>query len=359
MPSQALIIHEWLTNYAGSERVVEALRDCLPGAPVATTMRCGEPFSGWDVRTSFLQPTATGPSSHIRALPLMPAAFRALRLPEADLVVTSFHTFALHARVPRPVPHLVYCHTPPRFLWRREQFGADRGRGLRIATGAVSAPLRSVDRRRARRPICFVANSRATAARLRVAYGVGSDVVHPPVDVERFASWRATPKEDYFLVVSRLVPYKRIELAIAAFNELGLPLVVAGSGRAEASLRRQAGPNVTFVGRVGDDDLPRLMAAARALVFPGEEDFGIVPVEAMAAGTPVVGLGRGGVVDSVIDGVSGVLYHEPTAVALAAAVRRFLASDWDPVVVSATVRRFAPAAFRAGIGDVISTVVSP
>lgn len=343
------IVHEWLTNLAGSEKVVRALRRAYPGAPVCTSMRWHREFPDWDpVVTSFLQPLARGPSSHVKVLPLMPLAFRSLSVPAAELTVTSFHTFALHARAPESRAHLVYCHTPPRFLWRRDQLGKTNP-AARALSSPIAAAMRPGDRRRARRPTLFVANSRAIRDRVRASYGRDAEVVHPPVEVERFAAARTMEPDDYFLVVSRLVPYKRVDLALKAFAELGWPLKIAGSGRAAAALKRAAGPRVEFLGRVPDAELPALVAGARALVFPGEEDFGLVPVESMAAGTPVVAYGRGGVLDTVQDGRSGVLFDQLSSEALVTALRRVAATDWDRAAISEGVARFSEDRFIAEI----------
>ena len=353
-----VLVHEWLTNRAGSEKVVAALRRTFPGAPVVTTMCWPEAFPDWTpIVTSPLQRAARGPQSHVRVLPLMPAAFQAVRLPPAELVVTSFHTFALWARVPRDTPHLVYCHTPPRFIWGPSQFD-ERSRWSRRLAAVTGTALRRADRARAGRPTRLVANSMTVASRIRAAYGREATVVHPPVAVERFAARAHGRREDYFLVLSRLVPAKRVELAIAAFTELSWPLVVAGTGRNRPALEASAPANVRFVGHVPDEDLPDLMAGARALICPSEEDFGIALVEAMAAGTPVVALARGGAVETVHPDESGVLFAEETAKGLADAVRRAAARDWDPDQVSATTRRYSEARFDAEIRAVVAELTA-
>jgi glycosyltransferase involved in cell wall biosynthesis len=353
------IVHEWLTNLAGSEKVVGALRRCFPGSPVHTSMCWRPAFPDWEpVITSWLQPLARGPSAHIRALPAMPPAFRTMRLSPADVTITSFHTFALWARVPPDHPHLVYCHTPQRFLWSPEQLSGEGGGLGRLVRRVAAAPLRRLDRRHAGAPTAFVANSRAVAARISAAYGRPADVVYPPVEVARFAAATGRPRGDYFLVLSRLVPYKRVDLAVDAFSELGWPLVVAGTGRERAALQSRAGPGVRFVGRVDDRDLPGLLAGARALVFPGEEDFGLVPVEAMAAGTPVVALARGGALETVRPGLSGILFDAPQPTALADAVRRAAALEWDAAAISASVDRFSEARFASEIHERVDALRS-
>ncbi|MGH9154571.1 MAG: glycosyltransferase [Acidimicrobiales bacterium] len=354
---EVVLIHEWLTNFAGSEKVVAALRHAFPGSPVLTSLFWSPAFPGWDqVRSSFLQPLARGPGAHVRALPVLPLALRTLRVPAADLVITSFHTFALYAPVPTDRPHVVYCHTPPRFLWAGEQFASRPV--VAAAMAAAASVLRPGDRRRGRRPAVLVANSASTAARCRAAYGRTTPVVHPPVEVKRFSGALGTPRGEHFVVASRLVPYKRVDLVVAAFAELAWPLVVAGRGRQLEELRRTAPPNVRFVGHVPDEELPRFLAGARAVILPGEEDFGILPVEAMAAGTPVVAFGRGGARETVTPGLSGVLFDELTPAALAAAVRRLAAGEWDPAAVSASVKRFGPERFTAEMTGWAETAVA-
>lgn len=351
------LVHEWLTNLSGSEKVVEELRRVFPGAPVCTTMRFGEPFASWNpVRTTGLQRFANGSSAHLRVLPAIPAAWKALPLPEADVYVTSFHTFALHARVPTGAPHLVYCHTPPRFLWRRQQLKRE-GRGLvGPAMALAGSVLRPWDRTRSRRPTQFLANSSAIADRIAAAYGREATVVHPPVDVERFGTAAGGPKGDYFVFFSRLVPYKRADLAIAAFAELGWPLVIAGDGRDRPALERAAPPNVRFAGRVPDDELPALLAGARGMVFPGEEDFGLAPIEAMAAGTPIIAFAAGGALDYVEEGRNGVLFQEQTVASLTAALRRADREEWSAAEVAASAARFRPERFAQAMEEQVERI---
>lgn len=352
------LVHEWLTSVGGSENVVAAMRRTFPGSPVATSLWWREAFPDWDVRPSFLQLAARGPQSHVRLLPLLPLAFATLALPPAEVVVTSFHTFALYARVPAGTPHIAYCHTPPRFLWLSDQLVGERLPLPAPLASAAAGVLRPLDRRRTARPQLLLANSRTTARRVAATYGRTACVVHPPVDIDRFSAAREKQlASEELLVLSRLVPYKRIELAVTACTERNLPLAVAGTGRQEAALRAVAGPSVRFIGHVPDADLPGLMAAARALVFPGTEDFGIVPVEAMAAGTPVVAFAAGGATETVEDGRSGLFFSTPTADALGDALERVLAEEWDRADISASVERFSERRFSREIRDVVESVV--
>ena len=351
------LVHEWLTNMAGSEKVAGALRRAFPGAGLSTSLYYPPEFPGWDpVRTTFLQPFATRRGAHLRVLPLIPAAMHTLQVPPADLVVTSFHSFALDARVPRDARHIVYCHTPPRFLYEREQLAGERGLSTGL-TGAAAAVLQPGDRRRSRRPDLWVANSTEVRGRIRAAYRRDAEVVHPPVEVERFAAALGEPEGDYFVSFCRLVAYKHVDLVIEAFRELGWPLVVAGEGRARAALEATAPPNVRFAGRVPDEELPALLAGARGLVFAGVEDFGITMVEAMAAGTPVIALDAGGAQDSVDPGRSGLLFAEPTTESLVAALREAEATDWDRADVSASTERFAERHFAEAMRELADVVL--
>jgi len=353
---QVSLVHEWLTNRAGSEQCVASMRRAYPGASVSTTVWWEPEFPGWDPHTSVLQRFATGPSAHVHLLPLLPAAWRTVEVPDADLVISSFHTFSLRARVPAGVPHLAYCYTPPRFLWQQGQMAGERGLASRSAIKAAGAVLRPGDLRRSKRPDVFVAISEAVRDRIQHAYQREAPVVHPPVALERFTPEVGTPKGDYHLMFGRVVPYKRVDLAIAAFAELGWPLVVAGDGRQRAELEASAPPNVTFTGRVDDEDLPGLLAGARGLIFPNEEDFGIIPVEANAAGTPVVAYAVGGALDTITEGETGVFFHEQTPAAVAEAVRRAAAVDWDGAAISAATQRFSEARFHQGLAEAVSSI---
>jgi glycosyltransferase involved in cell wall biosynthesis len=316
----------------------------------------GDAFADWDVQTSFLQRFATGPSAHIRVLPAMPVAFQTLRLPQVEVAVTSFHTFAHYARV-RARCHLLYCYTPPRFLWGVDQFfgpGPSARAGVARLGGAL---LRVADRWRTHRANVVVASSRAAAQRLETAYDIVAPVINPPVDVERFAAVRGSARGEHFVLVSRLVPYKKIDLAIRAFAELGWPIVIIGTGRAGRELRAAAPTNVSFLGHIEDDEVSRIVATARGFVLPGEEDFGIAAVEAMAAGTPVVAFERGGALETVEAGRSGVFFREPTVSSLVKALRNTASRSWCHDDISASVQRFSERRFADEIREFVN--VSP
>jgi glycosyltransferase involved in cell wall biosynthesis len=284
-----------------------------------------------------------------------PLAFGGLELRDFDLVISNKSAFAMGVRTTPGTRHVCYCLTPTRFVWdfdtyvSREQVGGLARSSVRPFLGR----LQRWERAAADRVDAFVAISGAIQARIQRFYERDSVIVYPPVNTMHFAPSPDGAHDDYFLIVSRLVPYKRIDLAVRAFTELGLPLWIAGSGRDRASLEAMAGPNVRFLGRVPDEDLGRLMARCRAFVFPGLEDFGIAPVQAMAAGRPVLAFAGGGALDYVVEGVTGVLFHEQTPGSLADAVRRFDESAFTPAAIRAQAERFDTEVFKTKLMDVI------
>jgi glycosyltransferase involved in cell wall biosynthesis len=255
--------------------------------------------------------------------------------------------------------HVCYCNTPPRFLWDFDSDTAARSMPLyeRPLAGVAKVVLRRADYRAARRVNLFVANSRNIAARIRQAYGRDAVVVYPPVDTSRFASL-ATRDDGFLLIVSRLNAYKRIDYVIDACNRARLPLVVVGTGPWEPRLRALAGPTVRLVGALPDADVERLMATCTAFVLPGEEDFGIAAVEAMAAGKPVLALGRGGARETIVDGVTGILYDAPTADAFFAARDRLAATTMDADAARARAAEFDKGRFVERLDDAIAMAVA-
>lgn len=350
------VIHEWLTNLAGSEKVVLALLDAFPGSRVYTSLFAPAEFPGLDparVEASWLDRFGHGPGAQTRLAPLLPLAMRSLNVPPSDLVITSFHNFALATPAPRSATHVVYCHTPTRFVHARASMADERGLGR--AVGGVARLYGRVDRRLGRRGDVWIANSRHVAQKINEAYGHDARVIHPPVDVERFSATRR-PRGDHYLLVGRLVPYKRAELAIRAFEGRDAELHVVGTGRDRDRLEALAPPNVRFLGRVDDAELPDVMASARALVFPGEEDFGITPVEAMAAGTPVIAYGSGGILDTVQPGVSGIFFEQPDLDALRAAIDEFERHEWDHGDIATKAARFSRSRFVVAFRDLAAEV---
>jgi glycosyltransferase involved in cell wall biosynthesis len=290
-----------------------------------------------------------------KLLPLMTRGFRAFDLSGFDLVLSSNHACAKNVRVPKGVLHVCYCHTPMRYAWE-EGFleGEQVGPLARLVMKPLLAHLRRQDLAGAAGPDLFVANSRHVANRIERYYGRTAEVVHPPVDVESFLALPRSP-DDFYLVFGRVVPYKRVDLAVEACLRLGRRLKVAGDGRAMDSVRAllgregvggSANGTIELLGRVDEAQRDALLSGARALLFPGEEDFGIVPVEAQAAGVPVVAYGVGGARESVLDGSTGVLFAEQSAAGLARALERFEGLALEESQVRANAARFGRLRFR-------------
>ncbi|MTD44743.1 glycosyltransferase [Conexibacter sp. W3-3-2] len=357
------ISHEWLTIPGGSEKVVLALLDLLPHAEILTTVY--DPDGPWPraltdrpIHPSFLDRLPGAREHYPKLLPLMDRAFRGFDVSGYDLVVSSNHANAknvrTHPRRGRQVRHVCYCHTPMRYAWDPSFLeGEDLGRVGGLVFRALLGRLRRADLRGARQVDEFVANSTFVAERIRSTYGVPAHVVHPPVDVDRFLDAPRVP-EDFYLVFGRVVPYKKADVAAAACELLGRDVVIAGTGRDLDRVRAVAGSGARFPGRVDDAEVASLFSRARALLFPGTEDFGIVPVEAQAAGLPVIAYGVGGARDSVVDGVTGVLYDDPSPAGLAAAIERFEGLTLRDEDLRAHARGFAPEVFRDRMAAVLT-----
>ena len=330
-----------------------------PRAPIYTSLyRPGSTFPQFrdhDVRTTPLDRLPVDDGFR-NLFPLYPAAFRALGTLSPDLALSSSSGWAHGVHTNPRTFHAVYCHTPARWLYATDHLGASR-RKQQVVEPLLGA-FRRWDRRAARRANLYIANSREVRARIASRYGLEAPVVYPPVDVDRF---RACPRGERLLVVSRLLPYKRVDVVVDAATRAGIGLDVVGVGPALEGLRRRAGPSVTFHGRLDDADVTRLMEGCRALCLPAAEDFGITPVEANAAGKPVVALGAGGALESIEDGVSGCFFdrHDPDD--LLDALRRCDDLDTTPEAIALRARRFAPQAFRERLLAVLrgAMAVSP
>ncbi|HSZ05124.1 MAG TPA: glycosyltransferase [Solirubrobacteraceae bacterium] len=372
------VVHDWLTIPGGSEQVVLELLELFPQAELFTSVYDPSPWPAQikqrAVHSSFLDRIPGAARHYPKLLPLMNAAFRSFDLSRFDLVLSSSHACAKNVRTQPHTLHVCYCHTPMRYAWE-EGFldGEQVGRATRLLLPPLLARLRRQDLAGAGGPDVFVANSRHVAQRIQRYYRRSAEVVNPPVDVERFLGLQRVPG-DYYLAYGRVVPYKRVDLAVAACARLRRPLKVAGDGRALDALRaqagagveqagagveqagagvEQAGAGVEFLGKVSDSERDRLLSGARALLFAGEEDFGIVPVEAQAAGVPVIAYATGGAAETVLDGRTGVLFAEQSASALVAAIERFERLELDSAHAREHAARFGRERFRAQMSDVI------
>lgn len=358
------VVHEWLTIPGGSEDVVIELLEMFPEAELFTSIYDPKPWPSIvterPVHASYLNRIPGAQAHYPKLLPLMTRAYRAFDFSRFDLVLSSSHACAKNIRTPAGVLHVCYCHTPMRYAWDESLLeGEEIGRATRLALPLMLRRLRRQDVEGATSPEVFVANSRNVADRIRRYYGRSAEVVNPPVDVERLLSLTREQGEHY-LVFGRVVPYKRVELAVAACARLGRPLKVAGDGRAMASVRAAAAGHqeIELLGRVEDAERDALMSSARALLFPGEEDFGIVPVEAQAAGLPVVAYEVGGASETVIDGRTGALFEQQSALGLAAAIERFEGLKLNEQAIRQNAERFGRERFRSEMADVIERATS-
>lgn len=352
------LAHEWLVRYAGSERVLEALLEIFPGADLFTTMiePAKMPPTLRSAQTSFIQHLPGSRSHHEWFVPLMPLAWRRTKIPaDVDLVLSSSHCCAKAVRPPAGVPHICYCHTPIRYAW---DFEAERQRfpaPLRLPARLAMAWFRHWDRAVSPRVTHFVANSSAVKERIERYYGREAEVVHPPVRTEFFTP--GGERGDRFLFVGRLTGYKHPELVVEAFADLPFEVDIVGRGSMLEALRARATANVHFLPHVSDDELRTLYRRARALVYPIEEDFGIVMAEAQACGTPVIGLARGGASDIVEPGAGGWLLESQDVGELRAAVRRAALEDLDQGPIRTSAERFSFDRFRSAMSEIVTGVV--
>ncbi|MET0373555.1 MAG: glycosyltransferase [Rhizorhabdus sp.] len=353
------LVHYWLVGMRGGERVLERLIKLFPDADLFTHVYVPERMSSTirsrPVTTSFIQKLPGAAKHYQKYLPLMPYALEQLDLRGYDLVISSESGPAKGVIAMPDAQHLCYCHSPMRYIWDHyHDYRAEAGLVSRMVMPVVAPGLRQWDTSSAARVDTIVANSKFISRRIRRVWRRESTVVHPPVEVELFAPSAET--DPYYLWVGQMTAYKRAGLVVDAFNALGLPLLMVGEGEQSAALRRRAGSNITIRDRMSFDELRRAYARCRALVFAAEEDFGIVPVEAMASGRPVIAFGRAGVLDSIVPDVTGIFFDEQTAESLLAAVDRFerWLPDFDPAEAVAQAARFAPEHFDAGISAALA-----
>lgn len=375
---QIAFIHDWLVGARGGEKCLDVLCRRYPEAQLYTLLRrpgaTTEAIERMSIQTSFLQRVPGITRNYRYLLPLMPAAIEALRLPaELNLVVSCSHAVAKGVIVPCGVPHVCYCFTPMRYAWalRSDYFGASAARGVLQSAARLKGFLRNRlldrlcdwDRAASDRVTHFVAISRTIQRRIRDCYGRDSVVIYPPVDVDFYTPARVE-REDFYLCISALVPYKRVDLAIEACNRLGRRLLIVGAGPLQKKYAAQAGPSVSLVGWRSDNEIRDLLRRCRALIFPGLEDFGIVPVEAQACGAPVVAFARGGATESIIaaDGSgsgTGVFFRDQTVECLCEALLELESGRhaFCPAAARRNAVRFSVQRFEREIVDYLQNVV--
>jgi glycosyltransferase involved in cell wall biosynthesis len=355
------VVHDWLTGMRGGEGVLEAILDVVPQADIYTLFhfpgRVSAAIESHPIHTSFLQPLATRVDDYRKLLPLYPLAARQWDFRGYDLIVSSSHAVAKGVDA-RGLPHLCYCHTPMRYVWDRFDDYFPPSQPLRrLVAHPVAAALRRWDVRTADEVTRFVANSEFVRGRIRTFYGREAEVIHPFADEAFFAAPLETERDDVHLVVSALVPYKNIDLAIDAIAGSRRRLAIIGDGPLAGRLSSRAGPNVELLGFVSREEISRRMSRARSLILPGIEDFGITVVEAMAVGTPVVAYRGGGALDSVVEGRTGVFFDRFEVQSLRTALGEVERIQWDRAAIRAHAGSFRRAQFverfRRSVADVI------
>jgi glycosyltransferase involved in cell wall biosynthesis len=356
------LVHDWLTGMRGGERVLEGLLGLFPAAEIFTLVHVPgsvtPAIEARPIRTSFIQRLPGAPHRFRQYLPLFPLAVRRFDLRGYELVLATSHCVAVGARPPASAAHVVYCFTPMRYAWTFE--GTYLGRVPPLARGPVRlalAALRRWDRAAGRRAGHLASISRHVAARIRRVWGREARVLYPPVRTAFFRPVDAGEVGDTFLCVSALTPYKRVDVAVDACTRLGRRLDVIGTGPELPRLRRRAGSTVRFLGWQPDETVRQAVACCRAFLFSGEEEFGIAPLEATAAGRPVIAYGRGALTETVVDGVTGLFFREQTADALIDALRRCEVTGWSPEKIRAHARRFGEEAFRAEMAGFVDVAL--
>ncbi len=357
------IVHHWLIGMRGGERVLEEMCKLYPDADIFTHVYDPERISPLikqhKITTSFINKLPMAARHYQKYLGFMPRALEQLDLSGYELII-SIESGPSKGIIPDPgARHICYCNSPMRYIWDEYHTYSDSLDPIsRFIFSLVAHKMRMWDVTTASRVDAFISNSSFAAARVKRFYGRDSDVVFPPVDTSRFAP--SATVGDFFLFASQLVPYKKADLAIEAFRQIDAPLVIVGDGSERAALEKTAPPNVKFLGRVSDEKLAELYAQCRALVFPGQEDFGIVPLEAMAAGRPVIAYGKGGALDTVIPNVTGLFFDEQTPASLIGAITRFRVAEkqfnTDQMVAQAA--KFSQAEFRANLKAAIDRILA-
>ena len=358
--SKIALVHDYFIQLGGAERVAAAMHEFFPSAPMYTTValphRLPQALRAADIRTSAMQWLPGIERRFRHYFMLYPWAVKSLDLSEYDLIVSSSSGYAKGVRRGRNAIHICYCHTPMRWVWRYEDYAAREGfgRAARAVLPLLLSELKRWDLRASRQPDYYIANSRVVARRIKKIYGRDATVIPPPIDTDRFAP--SENVDDYYLVLSRLMPYKRIDLAIAACNRLQRPLVIIGDGPDRSRLEKLAGPLTRFMGRQPDSVVSRRASRCRALLFPGEEDFGMSPLEVNAAGRPVIAYNAGGAIETVVEGVTGLFFNEPTSASLVSAIEEFETCSWNQQTIRRHAEKFDRTVFSFRMLQFLSSV---
>jgi glycosyltransferase involved in cell wall biosynthesis len=354
------IVHDFLNQRGGAERVVAVLHEMFPQAPIFTTIVSREALwpelASAEIRPSWMQRLPALKRHFKKYLPLYPKAIESFDLGPYDLIISSSSAFAKGAIKGRNGLHICYCYTPMRFVWDYQDYveKEDINRILRGILPLFLGGLKKWDLATSTRPDHYIAISSTVKIRIKEVYGRDAEVIFPPVDVQKYKV--STKTGDFYLIVSRLNAYKRIELAIEAFNRLGLPLKIVGSGPFLGALKNLARPNIGFLGRLEDREVADCYASCKALIFPGIEDFGIVPLEANAAGRPVIAFQGGGALDTIVEGLNGLFFPQSTTESLVKAVKSFENGKYNfqPLAIRTHALRFDKEIFKDKIGKYVS-----
>lgn len=342
--SRIALVHDYFVQMGGAERVAEAMHDSFPTAPIYTTVALPQGLPGRlraaDIRTSPMQHLPAMDRKFRHYFMLYPFAVEHFDLSSYDLIFSSSSGYAKGVRRRRNAIHVCYCHTPMRWVWRYQDYVARErfGSGIRSMLPLALWGLRKWDLRASQQPNYYIANSRLVAERIRKIYKREAFVIPPPIEVNRFHM--SNDIEDYYLVLSRLMPYKRIDLAIEACKRMNRRLIVIGDGPDRARLEKMADDRIEFLGRQPDKIVNYYAARCRALLFPGEEDFGMAPLEANAAGRPVIAYRAGGAVETVVEGKTGIFFDQPNAVALGEAIEQFESMHWSQILLRRHAEKF-------------------
>ncbi|MBI5476804.1 MAG: glycosyltransferase [Ignavibacteriales bacterium] len=353
-PQNIAIVHDWLVSMRGGEKVLEVLCELYPDATLFTLLhdkgKCSPAIEGMNIKTSFLQKFPSSTKKYQYYLPLFPTAIEQFDMSDFDLVISSSHAAAKGVRVRDNALHICYCYTPMRYIWDQyeQYFGKERAStATRVAMKLSLNYLRKWDVASSKRVGEFIGISNAVRERINRIYNRDAVVIFPPVDVDRFSV--SIKDGGYYLIVSALVPYKMIDLAVEAFNQLGERLIIIGTGNQEQKLKSMARKNIEFLGWADDDTVKKYYEGCRALIFPGEEDFGIVPVEAMACGKPVIAFNKGGALDTMIDGVTGLFFKELNPESLLEQIKSLKQHNFDPEKIREHALKFDRKLFKKNI----------
>lgn len=343
------IAHDYLIQMGGAERVVALMARHFPESPIYTSCTDFEgllpEFINREIHNSWIQKLPVPPKHFKKLFPLYPFAFQSMRPAKAKAAWISASTFAKCINVSPDTTTFCYCHAPTRFLWQADTYLKTeiRNPAVRGIVRTMLPLLRRIDRRAAHRMDYLIANSANTRDNIQKAYGLDADIIHPPVDIERFTIGKE--QGEHYLIVARLIGYKGIDRAVQAFSGSGRELRIIGDGTDRERLESMASPNVTFLGKVSDAEVLRQMQSCRALIFPGEEDFGIAPVEAQACGKPVLAYGKGGALETVIHGETGIHFKQPTPKSLASGLKEIESINWDPLLIRRNAEQFSEERF--------------